>query len=103
MLNSNGKLMIKYTTHISNIKQNTIHIINFRDQRSTIDYIVRNRNIELNQIPEIRTLNSANNRSAHSLLYGKIRTMFRTQRINQQNKHKNKCRIIMRAVNNAII
>ncbi|XP_030754777.1 craniofacial development protein 2-like [Sitophilus oryzae] len=86
VLNDNGELMIDLCTfnklRINNTfydhkEQHKFTFSNTRGHRSTIDYIVTNRYIHPLQILDIRTLNSADVGSDHSLLLAKIKLKFK--------------------------
>lgn len=54
---------------------------NTRGLQSTIDYILTNRCLHPCQILDLRTLNSANAGSGHSLLLWKIKLKFKSRKI----------------------
>lgn len=92
-LNDNGEMMIGFCTdnelriNISFHKHPEKYKYTFqntRGQRSTIDYIVSNRNILPSQILDLRTLNCADIGSDHSLLLCKLR--MRTKRNGNRKK-----------------
>ena len=88
VLNDNGELMINMCAFTELRINNTFYdhkaqykftFTNTRNHKSTIDYIVTNRHIHPQQVLDVRTLNSADVGSDHSLLLGKIRIKLRPQ------------------------
>ncbi|XP_043496495.1 craniofacial development protein 2-like [Polistes fuscatus] len=91
-LNENGKLMIDFcslngfritNTFFNHKEQHKYTFSNTRGQRSTIDYILTNSYIPSSGILDVRTLNSADVGSDHSLLLGKFRIKCQHKRKDQ--------------------
>ncbi|XP_057671201.1 craniofacial development protein 2-like [Diorhabda carinulata] len=102
ILNDNGELLMNLCSLCDLRINNTFFDLkpqykstfrNSRGQQSTIDYIVTNRHIHPAQIQEVRTLNSANAGSDHSLLLGKIKMKLNLGRNREPRAHTEKINI----------
>lgn len=102
VLNDNGELMIDLcalnelrinNTFYDHKEQHKFTFGSTRGYRSTIDYIVTNRYIHPLQILDVRTLNSANVGSDHSLLLAKIKLKLKPQKKQEQATRESKINI----------
>lgn len=81
-INDNGKMLIHFcalnelrinNTFYPHKLQHKVTYENARGQKSTIDYVITNRNIHPSKILDVRVLNSTNTGTTHNLVLAKIR------------------------------
>lgn len=95
VINDNAELMIDLSfsdylginnTFFDHKSSCTLTFRNIIGQQSTICYIISNLHIQKSQIIDIKSLNSANVVSEHSLLLGKIKIKYR---VKEKKNHQN--------------
>ena len=72
-------------TYFDHKIQHKITWQNTRSQKSTLDYVISNRHIHPSQILDVRSLNSADNGSDHSLVLCKMRLQLQKRRSSKKN------------------